>query len=133
LSRLVLDTSAYSQFQRGHPETVARIDGAAWVGVPSVTVGELETGFRLGRRYDANHDLLERFLANPAVELMSVDGDVARIYAEIVAALRRAGRPLPTNDIWIAACAASVGATVLTFDAHFAEIDRVGALVLEKP
>jgi predicted nucleic acid-binding protein len=131
VSRLVLDTSAYSHFQLGHAEAVARIDGASWVGVPSITVGELETGFRLGRRYDANHDLLERFLANPVVELIRVDGDVAQIYAEIVVALRRAGRPLPTNDIWIAACAASVGATVLTFDAHFAEIDRVGALVLD--
>lgn len=133
MSRLVLDTSAYSHFQRGHAEAVARIDGAAWVGVPSIAVGELETGFRLGRRYDANHDLLERFLANPAVELMPVDGEVARIYAEIVVALRKAGRPLPTNDIWIAACAATVGATVLTFDVHFAAIDRVGALVLEEP
>jgi tRNA(fMet)-specific endonuclease VapC len=133
VSRLVLDTSAYSHFQRGHAETVARIDAAAWVGVPSVTVGELETGFRLGRRYDANHDLLERFLANPVVELMPIDRDVAQIYGEIVVALRRAGRPLPTNDIWIAACAAGVGATVLTFDVHFSEIDRVGALVLEEP
>lgn len=130
MNRLVLDTSAYSHFQIGHGETVARIDSAGWVGVPSVTVGELETGFRLGRRYDSNHDLLERFLAHPVVELMLVDQNVAQIYAEIVVALRKAGRPLPTNDIWIAACAASVGATVLTFDAHFAEIDRVGALVL---
>lgn len=132
MNRLVLDTSAYSHFQLGHAEAVARIDGAAWIGVPSVTVGELETGFRLGRRYDSNRDLLQRFLANPVVDLISVDGDVAQIYGEIVVALRKAGRPLPTNDIWIAACAASVGATVLTFDAHFAEIDRVGALVLDR-
>lgn len=60
-----------------------------------------------------------------------VDDLVAQIYAEIVVALRQSRRPLPTNDIWIAACAARAGATVLTFDAHFAEIDRVGALVLE--
>ncbi len=132
MNRLVLDTSAYSHFQLGHPEAVARIDAASWIGVPSVTVGELETGFRLGRRYDANRDLLQRFLANPVVDLINVDADVAQIYGEIVVALRKAGRPLPTNDIWIAACAASVGATVLTFDAHFAAIDRVGALVLDR-
>lgn len=131
MSRLVLDTSAYSHFQRGHSEAVARIDSAEWVGVPSITVGELETGFRLGRRYDANRDLLERFLRNSVVELIPVDDHVAQIYAEIVVALRQSGRPMPTNDIWIAACAASVGATVLTFDSHFWSIERVGALVLE--
>ena len=131
MSRLVLDTSAFSQFQRGNSEAVARIDGALWVGVPTITVGELETGFRLGRRYESNRELLETFLRNSVVELIAVDEQVAQIYAEIVVALRKAGRPLPTNDIWIAACAARTGATVLTFDAHFAEIDRVGVLVLE--
>lgn len=131
MSRLALDTTAYSQFQRGHVEAVARIDGAVFVGVPSITLGELETGFRLGRRYDANREGLEQFLRNAVVELILVDDHVAQIYGEIVVALRRSGRPLPTNDIWIAACAASVGATVLTFDAHFAQIERVGALILE--
>ena len=70
------------------------------------------------------------FLANPAVELLSVDHHVARIYAEIVADLRKAGTPIPTNDIWIAAAAARAGATILTYDAHFRSISRVGSLVL---
>ena len=64
------------------------------------------------------------------VDVLSVTEDVARIYAEIFADLRRRGRPLPTNDIWVAATAARAGATVLTFDDHFREIDRVGSLVL---
>ena len=131
MNRLALDTTAYSQFQRGHAEAVARIDGAVFVGIPAITLGELETGFRLGRRYDANREGLEQFLRNTVVELIPVDDHVAQIYGEIVVALRRSGRPLPTNDIWIAACAASVGATVLTFDAHFAQIERVGVLVLQ--
>ena len=58
MNRLVLDTTAYSRFQRGHVEAVARIDSAVFVGMPSVTLGELETGFRLGHRYDANRKLL---------------------------------------------------------------------------
>jgi predicted nucleic acid-binding protein len=131
VSRLVLDTSAYSHFQSGHSDAIRRIDGAVWVGVPTITLGELETGFRLGHHYEANRVHLERFLANPVVDLIAVDENVAQIYGEIVVSLRRSGRPLPTNDIWIAACAAAVGATVLTFDSHFREIERVGALVLE--
>jgi len=49
----------------------------------------------------------------------------------MVHALKQKGTPLPTNDIWIAAVAAQVGATMLTFDKHFNAIERVDALVLE--
>jgi tRNA(fMet)-specific endonuclease VapC len=52
------------------------------------------------------------------------------VYGEIVTALRRAGTALPTNDLWIAATAAHAGATILTYDARFRQIARVGSLVL---
>ena len=52
------------------------------------------------------------------------------VYAEIVVALREAGTPLPVNDIWIAACAAAAGASVLTYDAHFRSIRRIGSIIL---
>jgi tRNA(fMet)-specific endonuclease VapC len=45
-------------------------------------------------------------------------------------ALRHAGTPLPTNDIWIAAIAAREGVPVLTYDQHFASIARIGARIL---
>ena len=52
--------------------------------------------------------------------------------AEIVLSLRRAGTPLPTNDIWIAAVAGREGVPVLTFDEHFSEIARIGVQRLTK-
>jgi len=79
LTRLVLDTSAYSQFQRGHPEAVRRLDAASWIGVPTITIGELETGFRLGRQYETNRDVFALFLANSAVEVLPVDENSAQI------------------------------------------------------
>jgi tRNA(fMet)-specific endonuclease VapC len=45
--------------------------------------------------------------------------------------LRRAGTPVPTNDIWIAATASRAGAVVLTFGSHLEKIARVGSLVLQ--
>jgi predicted nucleic acid-binding protein len=130
LSRICLDTSAYSRFKNGHPRAVELIDGAEWVGLPTVAVGELWTGFLRGRQTDRNAAELRAFLAHPAVREIPVDLEVARTYAEIVTDLRRAGTPLPTNDVWIAASAASVGATVLTFDGHFEGIRRVGSVIL---
>ncbi|HEX4935206.1 MAG TPA: PIN domain-containing protein, partial [Gemmatimonadaceae bacterium] len=88
-------------------------------------------GFLLGGRAERNAAELREFLAHPLVEVVETDADTARIFAEIVVDLRRAGRPVPTNDIWIAASAARTAATVLTGDAHFRNIGRVGSIVVE--
>lgn len=130
MSRVCVDTSAYSHFRRGQPLVVDLIDHADWVGVPSIVVGELWAGFLLGRRTEMNVAELSEFLSAPVTEVVDVDEDVARIYGEIVVELRTKGTPLPTNDIWIAAAAARSGATVLTYDAHFLEIGRIGTQVL---
>jgi predicted nucleic acid-binding protein len=133
VTRYCLDTSAYSQFKRGAPEVVALLDSADWVGVPSVTLGELWVGFLLGGRLERSVAELREFLDHPVVHEIVVDREVARIYAEIVRALRKAGTPLPTNDVWIAAAAAHTGTTVLTYDEHFGSIERVASLILPGP
>lgn len=106
------------------------LDRAESVGVPAVALGELRTGFLLGGRRRRNEAELDLFLDNPVVQVLPVDSETSRQYAEIVAELRAAGTPLPTNDIWIAATAARNGAMVLTCDAHFERIARVGSLVV---
>ncbi len=132
MSRYILDTSAYSNFKRGRPEVVEIIDAADWIGIPAVVLGELWTGFLQGRRARENETALRDFLANPAVDEVSVDGHVARVYAEIVVSLRKSGMPLPANDIWIAACAAAAGASVLTYDDRFRHIVRIGSIILSE-
>lgn len=131
MSRYCLDTSAYSQYRRGGERVVELLDRAEWIGVPVVTLGELRTGFLFGGQSERNEAELLDFLSNPVVEVIQFDAEVSRHYAEIIVDLRRSGTPVPTNDVWIAAAAARVGALVLTFDAHFERIKRVGSLVLE--
>lgn len=128
--RLCLDTSAYSQFKRGDPQVVDLIDRAEWLGVPVVVLGELAVGFRQGTRRHENQSALEEFLANPVVDVLPVDENMAAIYADIILDLKKAGTPLPANDIWIASVAVRHGATVLTYDQHFRSIARVGATIL---
>ena len=130
MTRICVDTSAYSHFKRGEAAASEIIDEAEWVGVPAVALGELRTGFALGRKVADNERELLAFLRNPVVEVLDVDDATSRIYAEIVVALRKAGTPLPTNDIWIAAVSAREGAAVVTCDAHFRSIQRVGSIVL---
>ena len=132
MSRYCLDTTAYSHFKRGDRKAIELIDAAEWIGMPSITLGELWVGFLSGAHPARNEQELREFLACPVVEVLAVDHDVARLYGEIIVALKAAGTPVPTNDIWIAATAARFGATVLTYDTHFTAMSRVGSVVLER-
>lgn len=124
--RLCLDTSAYSHFRRGDEHLAELLDRADWVGLPTVALGELVLGFTLGSRRERNERELAAFLKHPRVKTLPVDRDVAEIWGDLVARLRRAGTPVPLNDVWIAAAAVRHGADVVTFDPHFERIPRIG-------
>jgi len=121
--KILLDTNAYSALLRGHADVARRVRGAEQVLVSAVVVGELLFGFRNGSRYEASRQEMEELLASPFVSLLPVGLVTADRFGRIAAALKRKGRPLPTNDIWIAAHAMESGAELLSFDRHFAEID----------
>lgn len=133
MSRYCLDTSAYSHFKRGDPAVVDLIDRADWIGLPSIALGELWIGFLLGNRLERNQAELNEFLSHPQVEELVPDAEVARIYAEMVVSLQKAGTPIPSNDVWIAATAKKAGAPVLTYDDHFLDIQQVNTLLLPTP
>jgi tRNA(fMet)-specific endonuclease VapC len=102
MTRICLDTSAYSHFKRGAPEALEIICSAREVGFPSIVLGELRAGFLSGMRHEENEQELVTFLQNPVVRILDVDEETTSHYAEIVMMLRRHGTPVPTNDIWIA-------------------------------
>lgn len=129
--KICLDTCAYSHFKRGSLSAVNIISRARWVGMPTIVLGELRTGFRLGKYFDRNDMELQEFLDSSVVHILEVDNTATYHYAESVSDLRRAGTPVPTNDIWIAAIAMREGAMVITYDAHFKNIHRVGTRLLE--
>ncbi len=122
---------APKSFMKGHPGVIELIEGADWIGVPAIVLGELQIGFFLGSKIEKNEAILREFLDHQVVETLPTDAHTARIYAEMLLDLRRAGTPLPSNDIWIAACATQHGATVVTLDAHFHKINRAAAVVLD--
>jgi len=65
---------------------------------------------------------LQAFLAKPSVAIVDVTAQTAERYAEIDVFLIAKGRPIPRNDVWIAASAFEHGCTLLTRDAHFREL-----------
>jgi len=98
--------------------------------VPVIVVGELEAAFRSGSRRQANLDLLEEFLGAPFVSVVPVTRAIAARYGSLWADLRRAGTPIGSNDIWIAATALDADADLLTFDGDFARVAGLRAVIL---
>jgi len=93
------------------------------VVLSTIVVGELLFGFRAGGRMRKNLGELEAFLDNPYVTLVPVTHTTADRFGRIAAALRAKGRPIPTNDTWIAAHTMETGAELLSFDQHFDAVD----------
>jgi tRNA(fMet)-specific endonuclease VapC len=125
MSRVLLDTSAYSAFMRGHPEIKLALQKADEIYFNPVVLGELYAGFRRGRRRAANEKEIEAFLASPRVAIVDIVEETAVRYAEILHFLQNAGTPIPTNDLWIAASAMQHGLRLLTTDAHYRKVPHV--------
>lgn len=106
------------------------VAAAESVLVPSIVVGELEAAFELGSRTAENRVALADFLAEPFVATLDVTRGVARRYGEAFVRLRRAGTPIPVNDIWIAATTLDCGGSLLTFDADFDRVEGLPRIVL---
>jgi tRNA(fMet)-specific endonuclease VapC len=94
-------------------------------------LGELQGAFELGSRVQENLVALTEFLAEPFVTVIPTTPSVARLYGRIYAALRRAGTPIPANDMWIAAATLEMGACLVTFDGDFARVQGLDCIVLE--
>jgi tRNA(fMet)-specific endonuclease VapC len=73
--------------------------------VNAVVLGELRIGFLRGRMRQRNEARLRQFLASPRVSILVIDEDTAERYAVILDGLWKAGTPIPTNDLWVAASA----------------------------
>ena len=123
--RILLDSNAYSAFMRGNQEVRDLIQDAEEVLFSAIVVGEQLFGFRQGAHYERNIEEFRSFLERPYVSFVPVGPDTADHYSRIMAALRAKGRPIPTNDVWIAAHAMETGADLVSADAHFEHVDGI--------
>jgi predicted nucleic acid-binding protein len=116
---VLFDTSAFSAYRRGHPEIESAVKEATSAALNVIALGELLHGFRGGGKLKGNLADLARLRSVPRFRILPLDEDTADSYARIILELRRAGTPIPTNDIWIAASAMQHGLEILTTDRHF--------------
>ena len=120
---LVLDTNVLIRFLERKNVDLALFARYDRIVLPTVVVGEFRAGIdpdtKSGRR---RMRVLDDFIADDAVELVSIDDAVSRRYADVFRLLSRNGDRIPQNDIWIAATALALGMPLCTDDDHFSRV-----------
>lgn len=123
MTTVFIDTNAYVAFKRGTPAVLDVLHRAQHICLSSIVVGELMAGFVTGTRTDTNIQELQQFLAIAKVSVTPVDAQTSIHYAHIYRQLRTQGRPIPSNDLWIAATTIQHHGRLLSFDQHFSHIE----------
>jgi tRNA(fMet)-specific endonuclease VapC len=118
---ILLDSNFVVALFKQDPDAQSALLAAERIFVPSIVLGELYYGAQKSGRQEENVVRVDRFAA--ASEVLLPDVESARHYGAIRDALRRKGRPIPDNDIWVAAIARQHSLTLITRDAHFREIE----------
>jgi tRNA(fMet)-specific endonuclease VapC len=123
--RILIDTSAYIAFLRGHPGVKQVIQRADEINLNPMVLGELLAGFMKGKREARNREIMQEFMESPRVRLRAIDEETSERYAAIFNYLREKGTPITTNDLWIAATAMQFGLRVVTTDRHFQKVPQI--------
>lgn len=120
---LAIDTNAYRAFVDGEEGCVEMFRKARTIAVPAVVLGELRAGFAYGNQPLQNEAILARILSSNRLRVLEVGEATSHLYAHVWASLRKKGKPIPTDDIWIAAQCLEADLTLMTRDRHFANVD----------
>jgi tRNA(fMet)-specific endonuclease VapC len=123
--RLALDSNRYTDLCLGDEHAARVIRSADEIHVPLIVLAELRAGFAHGARRGENEKLLTRFLNAPRTRVIVPDEQTTHFYADVYLALRKRGRPIPTNDLWIAALVLQHDLVLFDRDSHFDEVDNL--------
>lgn len=123
MNRILIDTNVYSGFKRNDPRVVPLLKRAEYIGINTIVLGELIGGFKCGNKLERNLEELHAFLESPRVSVLDIDEDTAEFFGEIYMKLKKKGKPIPSNDMWIAASAMRHGLSMFTLDEHFRNIE----------
>lgn len=121
--KLLVDTSLVVDFFHGDPVAVRVLEQAQPVCVPVVVLAELLAGARRSQRVAENVKQVEDFAGRNVV--LPCDDVTASHYADIWNQLRARGKPIPENDMWIAAVATQHSLPIAARDAHFDHVDSL--------
>ena len=123
--RVALDTNRLVDLFKGDSALAVQLGACDEVWVPLIVLGEIKAGFLGGSQQHRNETLLRAFLTRPTVGVLVPGRETANHYARLFVQLKRAGQPIPDNDLWIGAIALEHDLQLITRDRHFACIPQL--------
>ena len=122
-NNFLLDTNIIAAWLKGETSIANKIDKAKKVYIPIIVIGELYYGASYSTLVQKNISNIQKLVS--LYEILSIDEVTAIEYGNIKAAQRKKGKPIPENDIWIAAIAQHHKLTLVTRDKHFKEVENI--------
>ena len=114
---MILDTNALSAVADGQGSATDLLAGAELVAIPVIVLGEYRLGIAQSRHMARYESWLREWIA--AVTVLDVDEETTRCYAEIGLELKKKSKPIPANDLWIAALCRQHSLPLVSRDRHF--------------
>ena len=130
MMKIAVDSNRYTDFCRGIAGVVEVIECAAEIHIPLIVVAEQRAGFAHGTSREKNERTLTKFLNNVAVFVLCPDDQTTFFYADLYSYLRKKGKPIPTNDLWIAALVLQHNLVLFDRDADFDHLPQIARLPL---
>lgn len=120
---VLFDTNAYTSFKRNDAAILEIVQHAECISISPVVIGELLAGFDGGNKAQQNKIELQKFLESSRITIYPITLDTSHFFSQIYCTLKNKGKPIPTNDMWIAAQALEHGCVICTYDKHFSFIE----------
>jgi len=121
--KYLLDTNVLIAFLQGETGVVESVNAADEIYTSCMAVGELRYGARKSGRMIENLTRIEALVSD--VVVLGCDVETARQYGDIKSRLHARGRPIPDNDVWIAATSVQHQLVLVTRDAHFGDLPEL--------
>ena len=114
---MILDTNGLSALADGDSRLQPILRKASQVALPVIVLGEYRYGIRQSRDWQRYEEWLTESL--PKFRILDLDEETTISYARVRIELKKAGTPIPSNDVWIAALCRQHALSVLSRDRHF--------------
>ena len=114
---MILDTNALSAIADGETPAMELVGGADRVAVPVIVLGEYRLGIAQSRHRASYESWLRGWIE--AVTVLDIDDRTTHSYSDIGLELKSKGKPIPTNDLWIAALCRQHSLPIVSRDQHF--------------
>jgi predicted nucleic acid-binding protein len=126
--KIVIDSNRYTDLCHNIPEVIEIVERASLIFVPLIVIAEQRAGFAHGNQQEKNERILTKFLNKDEISILYPDEQTTHFYANLYAYLRKKGKPIPTNDLWIAALVVQYNLTLYDRDSDFDNLPQLARI-----